>query len=401
MRVALVHDWLTGMRGGEKCLEALCAVLPQARVFTLLHRPGSTSPVIENRRICTSPLQYVPGAVQGGYRYLLPLLPWAVEELHVPEDVDVVLSLSHAVAKGVVVPQGVPHVCYCFTPMRWAWHLQQQYLSSPEGEPASVLHRLVQGGMREAKRWVLEQIRTWDQATVGRVSHFVACSQTVAARVIQFYGRSCQVIYPPVDTQFFTPSDVPREDYYLWVSALVPYKRVDLVVEAMRRLGRRLVIIGDGPLRNWVQKQCNDRIHFLGWQPNAVIRQHYRRCQAVVFPALEDFGIVPVEAQACGTPVIALGQGGACETVLEVSPQQQGTGWFFHQQSVDSLVEAILRFEKQRKCFSPQLARANALRFSTGKFQQQMLQLLREVVQQGQKADCSLDQVAQAPTRAA
>ncbi len=380
MRVVLVHDWLTGMRGGEKCLEALCQVLPQARVFTLLHRRGSTSRWIESRPITTSPLQHVPGAVQGAYRYLLPLMPWAVEGLHLPEEADAVLSFSHAVAKGVVVPEGVPHVCYCFTPMRYAWHLQDQYLEEPAGE-SSVLHQVVQGPLREAKRQILQWMRTWDQASSSRVTRFVACSRTVARRIGSCYGRRSTVVYPPVDTEFYTPDDSPREDYYLWVSALVPYKRVELVLEAMRRLKRPLVVIGDGPQRELVQRCAGSGVEYLGWQPDAVVREHYRRCRAVVFPALEDFGIVPVEAQSCGAPVVAFGRGGACETVLEAGPGREGTGWFFAQQSVESLVEAIHRFEHQRRWFSAELARRNALRFSTRRFQQQMLRVLEEAVE--------------------
>ena len=381
MRVVLVHDWLTGMRGGEKCLEALCQMFPQARVFTLLHRRGSTSRWIESHRITTSPLQHLPGVAGGAYRYLLPLMPWAVEGLHLPESADVVLSFSHAVAKGVVVPEGVPHVCYCFTPMRYAWHLQDQYLAAPGPDP-SVWQQVVRGPLREAKRQVLRWMRSWDQASASRVTRFVACSRTVARRIGSCYGRQSTVIYPPVDTRFYTPDDSPREDYYLWVSALVPYKRVELVLEAVRRLGRPLVVIGDGPQRELVERCAGRGVEYLGWQPDAVVREHYRRCRALLFPALEDFGIVPVEAQSCGAPVVAFGRGGACETVLEAAPGRKGTGWFFAEQSVESLMEAIQRFEQQQRWFSPELARCNALRFSTERFQQQMLRLLEEVVGQ-------------------
>ena len=385
MRVALVHDWLTGMRGGEKCLEALCQVLPEAEVFTLLHRRGSASGPIESRPIATSSLQHLPGVTRGGYRYLLPLMPWAVQELRLPERLDVVLSFSHAVAKGVTVPEGVPHVCYCFTPMRYAWHLQDQYLDADQEGASGVFQQVIRGPLREAKRQVLQWMRQWDQAASSGVTRFVACSRTVARRIRSYYGRSSTVVYPPVDTRFYCPDDSPREDYYLWVSALVPYKRVDLVLDAVRHLGRPLVVIGDGPQRELVQRAAGRWVTYLGWQPDVVIRRHYRRCRALLFPALEDFGIVPVEAQSCGAPVIAFGRGGACETVLEAGPDQRGTGWFFARQEVDALAEAIRRFEQQQEWFCPRLARHNALRFSVERFQREMLHVLHETIQEAKQ----------------
>jgi glycosyltransferase involved in cell wall biosynthesis len=231
-RVVLVHDWLTGMRGGEKCLEVLCARWPRARLFTLLHRPGSVSPAIEGRPLRTTFLQLLP-QVSRYYRYLLPLMPAATANWRLPP-CDLVVSLSHCVAKAARPPRGVPHVCYCFTPMRYAWHLRDAYFA---GRPR-VQARLLDG--------LLEALRRWDRATAARVTHFVAISRTVQQRIAECYGRTSTVIYPPVDTDFFCPAPVRREDYYLAVSAFAPYKRLDLAIAACNRLGRRLVVIGSG-----------------------------------------------------------------------------------------------------------------------------------------------------------
>lgn len=359
MRVAFVHDWLVAMRGGEKCLEAFCQRYPHAPVYTLLHRRGALAPAIERREIRTSFLQRLPG-VAGYYRWLLPLLPTAIESLRLPPELDVVLSFSHAVAKGIRPPPGVPHLCYCFTPMRYAWHLRDQYLRAGRSAPSAV--------WRTLQRRVLDRLCAWDRGSAERVTQFVAISRTVARRISECYGRSSQVVYPPVDTEFYTPSEARREDFYLCVSALVPYKRIDLAIEACRLLGRKLVIIGSGPESRRLRRLAGPQTTFLGWQPDEVIRDHYRRCQALLFPGLEDFGIVPVEAQACGTPVIAYGWGGAAETVLGADELRPGTGRFFTEQTAAALVEAMGWFEGHRHQFDEGMARQQAERFSTCRF---------------------------------
>ena len=303
MKVALVHDWLTGMRGGEKCLEVLCRRFPDARLFTLLRVPRATSPTIERMRITTSFLQRFPG-VGRHYRYFLPLMPAAVESLEMPADVDLVLSFSHAVAKSVRPPQGVPHVCYCFTPMRYAWHRRADY---------DVLSGRVQGPLSAARNAVLDWIRDWDRATSHRVTHFVAISHTVARRITESYGRPSRVIYPPVDTRFYTPADVPREDFFLSVSALVPYKRVDVAIAACRKLGRRLVVIGSGPERRRLSRMAGAGAELLGWCSDEQVRDYLRRARALIFPANEDFGIVPLEAMAFGAVSIVSKQSGVAE----------------------------------------------------------------------------------------
>ncbi len=370
MNVALVHDWLTGMRGGEKCLEVLCRRFPDARLFTLLHAPGTTSPAIERMRITTSFLQRLPG-LRRHYRYLLPLMPAAVERLRIPPDVDLVVSLSHAVAKGIGPPPGVPHVCYCFTPMRYAWGRRDDYFIATG--------RFPQTPIATVRNLLLDWIRQWDQSTSDRVTRFVAVSRTVAERIAESYGRQSRVIHPPVDTHFYTPADVPRGDTYLCVSALVPYKRIDLAIEACNRLRRKLVVIGSGPERRRLARLAGPTVKLAGWRTDEEIRDHLRRARALLFPGHEDFGIVPLEAQACGTPVVAYGRGGATETVLPAEGPRQGTGLFFDEQSPESLCRAIRRLEAHPHWFSPQLARKQAERFATERFERELVGYLEEV----------------------
>lgn len=372
MKIALIHDWLTGMRGGEKCLEVLCRRFPDAQLFTLLHVPGSTSAAIERMRITTSFLQRFPG-VGRHYRMLLPLMPTAAERLPIPADVDLVVSFSHAVAKSVRVPQGVPHVCYCFTPMRYAWHRRDDYFcvaGRARNTPVSAVRNLV-----------LDRIQNWDRSTSDRVTHFVAISRTIARRIRECYDRESHIIYPPVDTRFYTPADVPREDFYLCVSALAPYKRIDLAVEACNRLGRRLIVIGAGPELDRLKRLAGPTVTLTGWRSDQQIRNHLRRARALLFPGHEDFGIVPVEAQACGTPVLAYGQGGATETILAADAATSGTGLFFGKQTAESLCQTLEHFEAHPNRFDPELARHHAEQFATDRFEQELVEYLETIAQ--------------------
>lgn len=364
LRVALVHDWLTGMRGGEKCLEVLCRAFPDATLYTLLHRRGSLSPAIESMDIRTSPLQRIPGIFRH-YRHLLPIMPMAARAWR-PRDVDVVISLSHCVAKAIVPPPGVPHVCYCFTPMRYAWQARETYLQGWSRRP---LRRVL-------ARTVLSRLRRWDRRTAGRVTHFVAISETVRGRIARCYRRDSRVIQPPVDAAFYTPDpdDRPRDAGYLVVSALVPYKRIDQAVSACSATGRRLTVIGEGPERTRLQAMAGPTIRFLGWQPDDVIRSHYRTCRALLFPGEEDFGIVPIEALACGAPVIALGRGGAAETV------DDAVGRTYPEPTTDALVEALDSWERAGCPYDASLARRRAEALALPLFRQRLLGFLAEIV---------------------
>ncbi len=362
LKVALVHDWLTGMRGGEKCLEVLCKSFPDATLYTLIHRQGALSPAIEAMDIRTSPLQRLPGVIRH-YRKLLPLMPLATRAW-TPQGVDLVVSLSHCVAKAVRVPSGVPHVCYCFTPMRYAWQGQEAYLESWHDRPLR----------KAAAKLLLSRMRQWDRNSSRGVSHFVAISETVRTRIATCYGRDSRVISPPVDTEFYRPDPrIEREPFYLCISALVPYKHLDHAVTACSILGRKLVVIGDGDDRPRLQRQAGPNVQFLGWQPDDVIRDHYRRCKALLFPGEEDFGIVPVEALACGAPVIALGVGGAAETV------DSTVGHLYEGSSPESLMEAIEEWETRAEPSVALLARRKAEAYALPRFRERLLGLLEAV----------------------
>ena len=353
-RVALVHDWLTGMRGGEKVLEAICELFPDAPLFTLLHVKGSVSRRIESRPIVTSPIQRLPG-VRRFYRHLLPLYPVAVQTFDF-DGYDLVISSSHCVVKSIVTPRAV-HVCYCHSPMRYAWDQFDEYFGPRQvGVVAS-----------RALRPVMAALARWDAATAHRPNRFIANSRYVAGRIDRYYNRRSTVVYPPVDTEFFRPSadddpPVSRTAHVLVVSALVPYKRVDLAIDACRKLRVPLKIAGSGPeLGRLRAHAANADVEFLGWKTDEETRQLYRSARAVLLPGVEDFGLVPVEAQACGTPVVALGEGGACETVVD-----RVTGALAADRSVESFAAAI--DQVLATPFDREAIRANALRFSRPRF---------------------------------
>lgn len=360
MRVALVHDWLTGMRGGERVLEQLCLLFPDASIFTLFHRKGSVSRRIEAMPIHASRLNRVPGAARY-YRYLLPLFPWAVSRLDL-RGYDLVISVSHAAAKAIRKPPGALHICYCLTPMRFIWDMQPDYFQYADRLRirATVLRAMTRG------------LRKWDRATADRVDHFIADSRHVQQRISRYYGREASVIYPPVDTEFFSPpqnGSGPRP--YLVVSALVPYKRVDIAVDAFNRLGSPLVIAGAGPDLSELRKRAAGNIRFQGFVSDEELRNLYRRCRAVIVTAREDFGLVSPEAQACGRPVVAFAAGGSLESVIDGE-----TGVLFPRQDAGSLAEAVRRFEEIS--FDRVRLRSNAERFSSANFRSAMGEAIGE-----------------------
>ena len=349
-RVALVHDWLTGMRGGERALETVCELFPAATRYALLHVPGSVSPTIEAAPIRTSFLQHLPGSSRY-YRPLLPLFPVAIEQLDL-DGSDLIISTSHCAAKAVVPPGRARHLSYCFTPMRYAWDQFMVYFG-PErvGSSASWFFRHT---MRAMARW--------DASTAGRVDQFVAISKYVATRIRRYYNRRASVVYPPVNTAFFRPGSDQGERCALVVSALVPYKRVDLAIRACARARVPLRIVGGGPDFNRLREMAGPSVEFLGTVSDEDVLKAYRHAGVVLLPGIEDFGIAPVEAQACGRPVVALATGGACETVLDGT-----TGFLVEHPSEEAFAEAILRALDTP--FDPRIIRGNALKFSPERFQ--------------------------------
>ena len=372
LKVALIHDWLTGMRGGEKALDTLCSLFPDAPLWTLVHVPGSVSKSIEARKIHTSFLQHLPFA-KTKYRHYLPLFPMAAELTKVSaEDADVVISTSHAVAKAMVKrdkDRRPLHVCYIHTPMRYIWELYHQYKTeAPFGAIGRLFYSLV-----------THYLRLWDYASAARVDYFVANSNTVKARIRKTYRMESEVIHPPVDISQFGTSEI-SDDFYLAVSGLSHYKRIDIAVEACSRLNRRLVVIGEGKEMASLRKLAGPSVTFLGFQPESVVRDHYRRCRAFLLPGEEDFGMTPVEAQACGKPVIAYGKGGALDTVRGIFPGEKWepgyTGVFFDRQDVDSLVVSLKEFERLEPMFDPQAIHLHAEEFDEAHFKERLFRYI-------------------------
>ena len=359
MRVALVHDWLLGMRGGERVFEAFCELFPAADVFTLVHMKGACSPTIERMRIHTSFIDRLPRAHEH-HRHYLPLFPHAIEGFDFT-GYDLVLSSSHCVAKGVITPTASMHVSYVHTPMRYIWDLYQEYFG--EGR-AGALTRL---GARAFSPF----LRTWDEASANRVDVYLANSHNVAARVAKRYRREAEVIHPPVDLERFAPR--PTEelgDYYLMVTAFAPYKKIDVAIEAFRRLNKPLRIVGWGQDWKRLKALAAPPVELLGPLPDPEVAGLYAGCRALVFPGEEDAGITPLEAQASGRPVIALARGGALETVIGLGEPagRAPTGVFFDEPSVPALMAAVERFESSFDQFKPEDARQNAEQFGRAQF---------------------------------
>lgn len=367
-RVAIVHDWLATNGGAEKVLEALLNAFPQADIFTLIDTlPDRRRGWLQGHKITTSFLQRIPFAKKH-YRHFLPLMPFAIEQFDVG-DYDVVISSSHAVAKGVITHPRQTHICYCHTPIRYAWDMKERYLADAGLKPP----------LSWLARHVLYRLRQWDYFSSTQVDHYWANSANVAGRIAKYYRRESQVLHPPIAVNRLECHAGVRDDFYLAASRLVPYKRLDLILETFLALPeRRLVIIGDGPERERLTRvaQGATNIEVLGYCEDEVLQDYLSRARGFIFAANEDFGILPLEAQACGTPVIAYGHGGARETVRAAShpDDEDATGVFFEHHTPQSLREAILRFEVRP--FFPEACRRNAERFSEENFWERLHHLL-------------------------
>ncbi len=371
IKVAIIHDWLVSRRGGEQVLEKLCRLYPQAEIFTLFYRPGTVGKEIESRPIHVSSLNSLPG-VHRYYRYLLPFLPTAIEQFDL-NGFDLVISSSHCVAKGVIPAPSAVHVSYCHTPMRYVWDRRADYFGT--GLKSKLLSPF------------LHRLRNWDTLSSARVDHFIANSYWVQKRIEKYYRRSSVVVSPPVDTDFFRPGETePERNYYLVAGAMAPYKRVDLAMAACTSLDRPLWIAGGGQEQEALRKLAGPNVRFLGNVSRTELRHLYRNAKALLFPGEEDFGIAPVEAMACGTPVIALARGGLTETVKE-----NASGIFFSEQNVRSLERAILAFEAKEPLFTQETCRAPALRYSEMAFLENLSSFLEKCLKGIKKAERNLD----------
>ena len=361
MRVALVHDWLTGMRGGEKVLEAIAELYPAAAIYTLLHVKGSVSAELERHPQRQSFVQWLPASARH-YRQYLPLFPAAIEQFDF-DGFDLVISTSHCAAKSVVVPGRTRHLCYCHSPMRYAWDQFDAYFGEAQvGRTRSALLRPV-----------LARLARWDRDTAGRVDRYVANSHYVAGRIRRYYNRGSDVVYPPIDTMFYRPDAAAQpEPLFLAVSALVPYKRLDLAIGAAARTKMPLTIVGRGPEEGrlkQVAEATGASVRFTGWLTDEEIRTLYQRCRAAIMPGVEDFGMVPVEAQACGRPVIALAEGGALESVVDGV-----TGILVEEATVDAFATAMA--DCSTRTFDSAVIRRHAESFGKDRFQNEIRQII-------------------------
>ncbi len=353
-KVALIHYWLVSMRGGEKVLEALCRMYPQADIFTHVVQREDLSPFLQDRNIYTSFIQKLPFAKRHYQKYL-PLMPLALEQLDL-SDYDLIISSESGPAKGVLTRSESTHICYCHSPMRYLWDMYPQYLAAASWP------------MRTAMRYFFSRLRAFDVISANRVDHFVANSKTVARRIKKHWRRDANIVHPPINIDDFPTPTKPREDFYLYVGQLVDYKRVDIAIEACTRLKRKLLVVGEGESKKRWQSLAGPNVSFLGRIPTPEIIDLYAKCKALLFPGEEDFGLVPVEAMACGAPVIAYGCGGATETVIH-----EKTGLFFPTQDVEALCAAIDHFETIESNFDAHAIREHALRFDEKSFAQNML----------------------------
>ncbi|VYT78585.1 glycosyltransferase [Clostridium tertium] len=352
-KLAIVHDWLPFMGGAERILTNFCEMYPDSPIYTTICNRSELEGILKEANIITSYLQRNNKEIKN-HRKLFPFMMTAIESFNLNE-YDIVLSQSTSIAKGVITPPSTLHICYCNSPMRYAWEFSHEYAGKMAGK----------GGLKsKLLSYFLTGVRLWDNASADRVDYFIANSENVAKRIWKHYRRESVVIHPPVRCSLFNISDID-EDYFLVVSRLQEYKRIDLAIEAFNELGLPLVVIGDGPERKKLESMAKSNIKFLGRQSDEIIKEHYSKCRAFIFPGEEDFGITPLEAQASGRPVIAYRKGGALETVVEVK-----TGVFFEKQNKNSLIDAIKRFETLE--FDKYKIREHSLQFDEIVFKQKI-----------------------------
>ena len=370
MKTAIVHDWLITYAGAERVLEEIIRLFPDADLYALLDFiPGDKRDFIQNKPVRTSFIQKFPFA-RKKYRSLLPFMPLAIEQFDM-SDYDLVISSNFAVAKGVITGPDQLHICMCYSPMRYAWDLTHHYLH------AAGMSTGIKGWLA---KYCLHKIRIWDCRAANGVDEFIAISDYIAARIMKAYRRDSTVIYPPVDTDRFSLCTA-KEDFYLTASRMVPYKKIDLIVEAFSMMpDKKLTVIGDGPDFKKVKSKAGPNVTLLRFQPHNNLKDYMQRARAFVFAAEEDFGIVPVEAQACGTPVIAYGKGGALETV-----ENGLSGIFFYKQETDAIMDAVRRFENMEHQFNPNEIRENALKFSADRFRTQLTTYINKAIEKHSK----------------
>lgn len=360
MNVALIHDYLTRLGGAERVLAALAEMFPKAPIYTILYDEEKTGAVFTKEKITASELQKLPYLLRKNPKYLLPFLPRAVEEWDFSK-FDLVVSSSSAFAHGIITGTKTRHVCYFHSPMRFAWDWTHEYMKEQQ-RPGFI--------KRAAAAALLKKIRMWDQASSDRPDTAIANSEHVRRRIKKYYRRDSAVIYPPVDLSRFKIS-YESEDYFLIVSTLTPYKRIDLAIQLFNRIRRKLIIIGDGPQRKFLESIAGDTINFLGFKDDLAIAEYLKNCRALIFPGEEDFGITPVEAMACGKPVLAFGEGGARETIIPGI-----TGEFFREPSAASMEDGLGRLIKEEKNYNPEACRRQARQFSKEKFIDEMSKIL-------------------------
>lgn len=359
--VGIVADWLVTYAGAERVIKEFLDIFPESELYSIVDflQPEARNE-LHGKYAVTSFIQNLPKS-KNNYQKYLPLMPLAIEQLDVSSH-DIILSSSHAVAKGILTGPDQLHISYVHSPIRYAWDLQHQYLREAgfnKGIKASIV------------KYLLHKIRLWDYRTANGVDHFIANSQFISRRIKKVYNRESTVIYPPVDVERFTLND-KKEDYYFTASRMVPYKRIDLIVEAFSKMPeKKLIVIGDGSEIGKVKSKASKNVEILGYQPNHIMLEHMQNAKAFVFAAEEDFGITPVEAQACGTPVIAFGKGGSLETIRPLGVDNP-TGLFFSEQTIESIISQVYAFERNVEIFEPENCRLNSLRFSSLRFKNEM-----------------------------